>query len=98
MKPSAFEYWSTAKAKEEFGYRKSPSIDGGNDKMVAAEEMTTHALGHFLAAAEKWLTGYEPFVAQLNPELPSYGDYDQLMRLDEWYGRSDVGKDADDPA
>jgi ATP-dependent helicase/nuclease subunit B len=27
--------------------------------------------------------------AQLHPEFAPYGDYDQLMRLDEWYGRSD---------
>jgi len=23
----------------------------------------------------------------LHPEQAPYGDYDQLMRLDEWYGR-----------
>ena len=31
--------------------------------------------------------GEEPFVAKLHPEHAPYGDYDQLMRLDEWYGR-----------
>ena len=37
--------------------------------------------------AAKWLTGAEPFTAKLHPEYAPYGDYDQLMRLDEWYGR-----------
>ena len=31
--------------------------------------------------------GEEPFTARLNPDLPGYNDYDQLMRLDEWQGR-----------
>ncbi len=87
--PSAFEYWSLAKDKGEFGAIKSPVKPGGSDKLVATEELTEHAERHFLIAAGKWLTGDEPFVAQLNPELPSYGDYDQLMRLDEWYGRNE---------
>ena len=39
--------------------------------------------------AAKWLTGAEPFTAKLHPEYAPYGDYDQLMRLDEWYGRED---------
>ena len=34
-----------------------------------------------------WLTGDEPFTAKLNPAYAPYGDYDQLMRLEEWYGR-----------
>ncbi|MEZ5656053.1 MAG: double-strand break repair protein AddB [Sphingobium sp.] len=84
-----FEYWSTGKGRSgEFGYRASPVKPGGSDKMVATEELTAFAAARFIDAAEKWLTGEEAFVAQLNPELPSYGDYDQLMRLEEWYGRS----------
>jgi ATP-dependent helicase/nuclease subunit B len=37
--------------------------------------------------ARKWLTGSESFTAKLNPAYAPYGDYDQLMRLEEWYGR-----------
>ncbi|MEO8723016.1 MAG: double-strand break repair protein AddB [Sphingobium sp.] len=88
---SAFEYWSTGKDKGAFGHRKSPVKPGGSDKMIATEELTAHASAHFAQAAEKWLTGTEPFVAKLNPDLPSYGDYDQLMRLEEWYGRGGNG-------
>ena len=47
----------------------------------------TLAARNFLAAAERWLTGDEPFTAKLHPEYAPYGEYDQLMRLDEWYGR-----------
>jgi ATP-dependent helicase/nuclease subunit B len=47
----------------------------------------TVAARNFIAAAETWLTGDAPFTAKLHPEHAPYGDYDQLMRLDEWYGR-----------
>lgn len=87
-----FEYWSTGKGKGgAFGYRFSPVKPGGNAKIIATEHMTVHAEEKFLQAAGKWLTGEEPFIAQLNPDLPSYGEYDQLMRLEEWYGRGDDG-------
>ena len=42
---------------------------------------------NFREAAARWLTGTEPFTAKLNPAYAPYGDYDQLMRLEEWYGR-----------
>ena len=88
---SAFEYWSTAKGKDDaFGYRFLPVKPGGDKHRIPTEDMTAHAAGKFLEAAGKWLTGEEAFVAQLNPDLPSYGDYDQLMRLEEWYGRGDA--------
>lgn len=84
---SAFEYWSLAKDNGQFGARKKPTRPTATDKAVATEELVDHARTHFLRAAGKWLTGTEPFTAKLNPDLPSYDDYDQLMRLEEWYGR-----------
>ena len=54
---------------------------------MSAEEFLAHAYRNFVQAAEKWLTGSEPFTAKLNPAYAPYGDYDQLMRLEEWYGR-----------
>ena len=42
-------------------------------------------------ALDRWITGTEPFTARLNPDLPGYNDYDQLMRLDEWQGRGNDG-------
>jgi ATP-dependent helicase/nuclease subunit B len=82
--PSAFEYWSLAKKAGRLGYVASP-VGGRNG--IDAADFTSVAARHFIGAAEKWLTGAEPFTAKLHPEYAPYKDYDQLMRLDEWYGR-----------
>jgi ATP-dependent helicase/nuclease subunit B len=81
---AAFEYWSLAKKAGKLGYVASP-VGGrtGQD----AEDFTARAAAHFSASAENWLTGEAPFTAKLHPEYAPYGDYDQLMRLEEWYGR-----------
>jgi ATP-dependent helicase/nuclease subunit B len=86
---ACFEYWSLARCPSgeragQRGYVASPI--GGRNGLDAAE-FTALAAAHFSAAAETWLTGAEPFTAKLHPEYAPYGDYDQLMRLDEWYGR-----------
>lgn len=84
--PAAFEYWSLAKDARTgtLGYVKSPV--GGRSGFDAAD-FTDRAARNFIAAAEAWLTGEAPFTAKLHPEYAPYGDYDQLMRLEEWYGR-----------
>ena len=82
--PAGFEYWSLAKKGGKLGYVASPV--GGRNGLDPAE-FTTVAARNFIGAAEKWLTGEEPFTAKLHPEYAPYGEYDQLMRLDEWYGR-----------
>ena len=83
--PAAFEYWSLARAPSgRLGYCRSPV--GGRTGLDPAD-FTTAAARNFIAAAARWLTGDEPFTAKLHPEHAPYGDYDQLMRLDEWYGR-----------
>jgi ATP-dependent helicase/nuclease subunit B len=83
--PACFEYWSLARDRSgRLGYVASPV--GGRGGIDPAE-FTTMATRNFLAAAQRWLTGDEPFTAKLHPEQAPYGDYDQLMRLDEWYGR-----------
>jgi ATP-dependent helicase/nuclease subunit B len=86
---ACFEYWSLARCPSgeragRRGFVSSP-IGGRND--LDAAEFTDLAAVHFIAAAEAWLTGAEPFTAKLHPEYAPYGDYDQLMRRDEWYGR-----------
>lgn len=81
---AAFEYWSLARKAGSLGYVASPV--GGRTGMEAAD-FTTAAARNFVGAAAQWLTGTEPFTAKLHPEYAPYGDYDQLMRLDEWYGR-----------
>ena len=84
-----FEYWSLAKKNDSFGYRDSP-VDpmGKRDKIITAD-FTSWVYARFEEAAAAYLTGQAPFDAQVNPEVASYGDYDQLMRLEEWYGRDD---------
>jgi ATP-dependent helicase/nuclease subunit B len=79
--PEAFEYWSLTRHKGGFGKLMCP------DKDMAPGAFLDHAFASFADAAHKWLTGDEPFTAKLNPAYAPYGDYDQLMRLEEWYGR-----------
>jgi ATP-dependent helicase/nuclease subunit B len=79
--PEAFEYWSLARYRGKFGRLMCP------DKDMEPGEFLAHANRNFAEAAQKWLTGDEPFTAKLNPAYAPYGDYDQLMRLEEWYGR-----------
>jgi ATP-dependent helicase/nuclease subunit B len=79
--PTAFEYWSLARHRGQFGRLMCP------DKDMEPGEFLDHAYRNFADAVQKWLTGNEPFTAKLNPAYAPYGDYDQLMRLEEWYGR-----------
>ena len=81
---ACFEYWSLARKAGRLGYVASPA--GGRGGLDAAD-FTALAARHFAAAAARWLTSDAPFTAKLHPEYAPYGDYDQLMRLDEWYGR-----------
>ena len=79
--PRAHEYWSLTRYRGQFGRKTCPDKDMGPDEFLA------HARRNFLEAAARWLTGNEPFTAKLNPTYAPWGDYDQLMRLEEWYGR-----------
>jgi ATP-dependent helicase/nuclease subunit B len=82
--PSCFEYWSLAKKNGKIGYVASP-VGGKNG--IDPAEFTTMAARNFIVAAQTWLTGGAPFTAKLHPQYAPYAEYDQLMRLDEWYGR-----------
>jgi ATP-dependent helicase/nuclease subunit B len=79
--PLVHEYWSLTKYGDKFGRCVCP------DKNMGPDEFLAHSARNFAEAAGKWLTGQEPFTAKLNPAYAPYGDYDQLMRLEEWYGR-----------
>lgn len=80
-KPEAFEYWSLTRDRGSFGKLVRP------DKNLGPAEFLSHASEEFEEAVRKWLKGNEAFTAKLNPAYAPYGDYDQLMRLEEWYGR-----------
>ncbi|HEY6049514.1 MAG TPA: PD-(D/E)XK nuclease family protein, partial [Sphingomicrobium sp.] len=79
--PEAFEYWSLARYRGKFGRLMCP------DKDMQRGEFLDKAGRVFTAVAADYLTGTKPFTAKLNPAYAPYGDYDQLMRLEEWYGR-----------
>ena len=79
--PEAHEYWSLTRDRDRFGKRSCP------DRKIGAADFLARAEAQFRAAAGKWLTGDEPFIAKLHPAYAPYADYDQLMRLEEWYGR-----------
>jgi len=85
----AFEYWSLAKkgGTDDFGYIRSPT-KGRGDNIIPADAMVDHAVARFNEAADLYLSGSEPMTAKLHPEYARYADYDQLMRLEEWYGRA----------
>lgn len=85
---AVFEYWSLAKDGDGFGFVKEPFRKRG-DVEITPENFVAHAASVFATAAEQWLIGDEPFTAKLHPEYAPYGEYDQLMRLQEWYGRGD---------
>jgi ATP-dependent helicase/nuclease subunit B len=82
----AFEYWSLAKKKDSFGHIARPFAARPQPGDVAPEDFTRFAAANLIAACERWLTGDAPFTAKLAPEFAPYADYDQLMRLQEWYG------------
>ncbi|WP_051504246.1 double-strand break repair protein AddB [Sphingomonas jaspsi] len=77
----AHEYWSMAKRNGKLGYRAKP------DEADGPEAFDQRAHAQFSEAAQDYLLGTKPFEAKLNPAYAPYDDYDQLMRLEEWYGR-----------
>ncbi|HEY4070020.1 MAG TPA: PD-(D/E)XK nuclease family protein [Sphingomicrobium sp.] len=79
--PEAFEYWSLQRYRGQFGRLMRP------DKDMDPGEFLSHAARNFAEVARDYLSGTQPFTAKLNPAYAPYGDYDQLMRLEEWYGR-----------
>ena len=87
--PVAFEYWSLGRNKDRgFGFVKSPVRAPGNRAAMQPEDLLPATEGFLHEAIARWILGDEPFTARLNPDLPNYSDYDQLMRLDEWQGRA----------
>lgn len=86
-KANIFEYWSLAKSRTgDFGYSAEP-FSKKFEAEVNADNFTQVAARIFTEAANRWLTGGDPFIAKLQPGFANYADYDQLMRLEEWYGR-----------
>ena len=87
--PSAFEYWSLSRKPKsrDFGWRSEPVMEGKKTSGIPREDFLPETERYLREAIARWILGNEPFTARLNPDLPGYADYDQLMRLDEWQGR-----------
>lgn len=84
-KAEGFEYWSMAKGKDgAMGYMFEPVLEGRKKSGIPREDFLPETQRFLDDALDRWILGTEPFTARLNPELGSYADYDQLMRLDEW--------------
>lgn len=94
---TGFEYWSLAKSgtKDSFGYIATPTNPRSPDK-TEADEMVGHAVAEFTKAVASYIRGDEPMTAKLHPEYAPYADYDQLMRLEEWYGRAALSEGEGD--
>src|SRR3546814_12931211 len=58
---------------------------------IEPEAFAAFCAAEFADAAEKYLTGTQPFVAKLHPQYALYSDYDQLARVAEWLGRERTG-------
>ena len=87
-----FEYWSLAKDKDTFGYVRSPVHETGKYGRLEPNELLEVTQDYLEDAISRWIAGDEPFTARLAPDYPGYSDYDQLMRLDEWFGRGNHGQ------
>jgi ATP-dependent helicase/nuclease subunit B len=89
--PRRFEYWSlrrSAKSATGFGECSEPVLEGRRTSGLPRDEFLSKTEYYLGDAIDRWIKGDEPFTARLNPDLPGYTDYDQLMRLDEWQARA----------
>lgn len=90
-----FEYWSMAKERTgTIGFVKEPVLEGRAKSGIPREDFLPETQRYLDDALDRWILGSEPFTARLNPELGSYADYDQLMRLDEWIATLGGGSDS----
>lgn len=87
--PTRFEYWSLGKAKKEggFGYQETPVREGGARTGLEPEQFLPHHSTKLHEAISRFIKGREPFTARENPDYEGYNEYDQLMRLEEWFVR-----------
>ena len=83
--PVRFEYWSLASKGDTFGHMQEPVLEGRKSTGIPRDQFLAEAERFLDEALGKWILGGEPFTARLNPQVASYDDYDQLMRLDEWF-------------
>ncbi len=84
----ALEYWSLRPDRKAGGAGKISSTYGPRSDLKCAGEAVDHAADALAGLAARYLFGDAPFVPG---DSATFGDYDQLMRRDEWFGRGEDG-------
>ncbi|MDK2760754.1 MAG: double-strand break repair protein AddB [Sphingopyxis sp.] len=88
----ALEYWSLRPDRREGGAGKISNSYGPRSDLKNAEMAIDHAADALSDLVARYLFGDAPFVPG---DGAGHGDYDQLMRRDEWFGRGgDDGANA----
>lgn len=82
------EYWSLSPDRKKGGAGKISKTHGSRSALKTAEAAIDKAADRLSELAALFLNGDQPFVPG---EASRFGDYDQLMRRDEWFGREDQG-------
>jgi len=85
---AALEYWSLRPDRRAGGAGKISNSYGPRSGLKSAEAAIDHAADALADLAARYLLGEVPFGPG---EAAGYGDYDQLMRRDEWFGRGEGG-------
>ncbi|ALH81860.1 double-strand break repair protein AddB [Sphingopyxis macrogoltabida] len=83
----ALEYWSLRPDRRAGGAGKISNTYGSRSDLKSAEQTIDHASDALAELAALYLFGDAPFVPG---DVRGYGDYDQLMRRDEWFGRGEA--------
>ena len=85
----ALEYWSLRPDRRADGAGRISNSYGPRSTLKTAEAAIDHAADTLTRLARDYLLGDAPFVPG---EGGGYGDFDQLMRRDEWFGRGEDGE------
>lgn len=83
---AALEYWSLRPDRKADGAGRISSTYGPRSPLKSAEAAIDHAADRFADLVRRYLLGDAAFVPG---DAAGYGDYDQLMRRDEWFGRGE---------
>lgn len=84
----ALEYWSLRPDRRAGGAGKISNTYGSRSDLKSADQAIDHAADALSELAAIYLFGDAPFEPG---EVAGYGEYDQLMRRDEWFGRGEEG-------
>ncbi|WP_428684093.1 double-strand break repair protein AddB [Sphingopyxis sp.] len=85
----ALEYWSLRPDRRAGGIGKISNTYGSRSDLKNAGQAIDHAADALSGLAADYLFGNAPFGPG---EGAGYGDYDQLMRRDEWFGRGEADR------